>query len=105
VLVTFDVLSIVCPFLKAARTLDDISGFNFRLATREIGKQNLLFLAVLASKTEIPLSGDKGAHSLKSSISLTDERTGALSVFTYTGRGRRASRRIAPLTDTAPKYL
>jgi len=64
VLITFDMLAFVCPFLEAVRTLNNVSGFDLRLTAREIGKQNLLLVAMLASKTEIPLSGDKDAHAL-----------------------------------------
>jgi hypothetical protein len=64
VLVTFDVLALVYPFLETVRTLNNVSGFDVRLTAREIGKQNLLLVAVLAGKTEIPLSRDKGAHAL-----------------------------------------
>ena len=66
--------------MRAARTLNDISGFDLRLAARQIGEENLFFFAVFASETKIPLSGGKGMHAVRprSRINLMGERNGAL---------------------------
>ena len=63
-LVAFNVIAVVRAFMKAARTFDDIRGFDLRLTSREVGKKNLLGVAVFARETKIPLSGGKLTHSL-----------------------------------------
>jgi hypothetical protein len=62
-LVAFDVIAIVRAFVKTARTFDDVSGFDLGLASREVGKQDLFCIAMLASETKIPLAGGKRTHS------------------------------------------
>lgn len=63
-LIAFNVVTIVRALVKASRTFNDIRGFDFRFTSREVGKKNLLRLAVLARETKIPLSGGKLTHSL-----------------------------------------
>jgi hypothetical protein len=63
-LVAFDVFAVIRAFVKTARTFDHIRGFDLRLTSREVRKENLLRMAVLASETKVPLSGGKGSHSL-----------------------------------------
>ena len=63
-LIAFNVVAVVRAFVKAARTFDHIGGFDLRLTSREVGKENLLRMAVLASETKVPLSGGKRSHSM-----------------------------------------
>ena len=63
-LIAFNVVTIVRALVKASRTFNDIRGFDLGLTSREVGKKNLLRLAVLARETKIPLSGGKLTHSL-----------------------------------------
>ena len=70
-LVTLNVVSIIRTCMTTARTLNDVSGFDFGLTSRKVREKNFLFLAVFASETEIPLAGGKGAH-FSSSISTSD---------------------------------
>lgn len=69
-LVAFDVVAVIRAFMKATRTFNNVRGFDLRLASREVRKENLFCVAVLASETKIPLSGGKRTHALKSSIEL-----------------------------------
>ena len=61
-MVTFDVVRVIRACVRTARALNDVSGFNSGLSSGKIREQNFLLLAVLASETEIPLAGGKGAH-------------------------------------------
>lgn len=56
-MVALDVIAVIRAFMKATGTLDDVSGFNLRLTSREVREENLFCVAVLASETKIPLSG------------------------------------------------
>ena len=77
-LVTFDVVRVVRASVRTSGTLDDVSGFDFGLSSREVREENFLFLAVFASETEIPLAGGKGAHAFdpRFLIPITGERNG-----------------------------
>src|SRR6185369_10201004 len=80
---------------RTARTLDDVSGFDFCLPSREVREENFLFLAVFASETEIPLAGGKGAH-FSSSISTSDngrEERGFECACSYKARQELRSRK------------
>ena len=81
--------------MRTARTLDDVSGFDFCLSSRKIREENFLFLALLASETEIPLAGGKGAH-FSSSISTSDngrEERGFECACSYKARQELRSRK------------
>jgi hypothetical protein len=76
-LVAFNVVAVVRAFVKTARTLNDISGFDLRLASREVRKEYLLGVAVLARETKVPLSGGKRTHSLGPRLGNWAMRNGA----------------------------
>src|ERR1041384_7899665 len=67
--VALDVLTVVCAGVRTRRALDDIRRFDLRFATREIGEKNFFFVALFACEAKIPLSGGKGLHAFRSSIS------------------------------------
>ena len=66
--------------MSTTRTLNNISRFDLCFTTREVGEENLFFVAVFAREAKIPLSGGKGMHAFgpRSRISLMGERNGAL---------------------------
>ena len=76
-IVAFNVVAVVRAFVETARTLNDIRGFDLRLASREIWKKNLLGVAVLARETKIPLAGGKRTHSLGPRLRNRAMRNGA----------------------------
>jgi hypothetical protein len=57
VVVTLDVICVVSAFVEAVGALDDVSRPDARLAARQVGEEHLFRLTLLASETEIPLSG------------------------------------------------
>jgi len=57
--------------MSTTRTLDDIRGFDLGFTTREVGEENLFFVAVFACEAKIPLSGGKGMHAVRSSKSIS----------------------------------
>ena len=81
-LITFDIVRVIRACVRTARTLNNVSGFDSCLPSRKVREKNFLFLAVFASETEIPLAGDKGAHSFDPRFLLqtTGERNGASDV-------------------------
>src|SRR6185503_18779082 len=90
-LVTFDVVRVVRACVRTARTLNDVSGFDFGLSSRKVREENFLFLAVFASETEIPLAGGKGAHFRpRFLLQITGERNGASNVPALIRRDRSA---------------
>jgi hypothetical protein len=56
-LITFDLVSVVRAFVKTIRAFHNVSRPDTRLATRQIGEENLFRLTLLARETKIPLSG------------------------------------------------
>jgi hypothetical protein len=78
-LVTFDVVRVIRACVRTARALNDVSGFNSGLSSGKVREKDFLFLAVLASETEIPLTGGKGAHAFDPRFLLPKmgERNGA----------------------------
>jgi hypothetical protein len=56
-LITFDIVSIVRAFVKTVRAFHNIRRPDARLATRQIGEENLFRFTLLARETKIPLSG------------------------------------------------
>src|SRR5215208_848810 len=90
-------VAVVTAFVRATRTLNDVSSLDLCLTLRKIGEKNLFGLTVLARETEIPLSGVKGTH-VNASIRFPNGREdrGYKSAFSYKARGQRTSRRINP---------
>jgi hypothetical protein len=56
-LVAFDVVPVIRAFMKATRTFNHVGRLDLGLASREVGKQDLFSVTVLAGETEIPLAG------------------------------------------------
>ena len=88
--------------MRTARALDDVSRFDPCLTSRKIREKNFLLLAVLASETEIPLAGDKGAHAFdpRFLLPITGERNGAFSVATLIRRDRGSGQEKSDIGHT-----
>ena len=61
-MVAFDAVGVVSRFVFTVRTGDEVRRSNTGLASRQIRKENVFRLAVLAGIQQIPLSGGKSAH-------------------------------------------
>jgi len=61
-LIALDLVAVVSALVQTRGAFDDVSRPDSCLTVRQIGKENLLGLAVLAREAKIPLSGGKNTH-------------------------------------------
>jgi hypothetical protein len=67
-MVAFDAVGVVSRFVFTVRTGDQVRRSNTGLSSRQIRKENVFRLAVLAGIQQIPLSGGKSAHVFNDSL-------------------------------------